>query len=99
MSVREVVIDVTEEDIKEGLPRSRGFCPIALATMRAFSDADKALINPDSFEVIKGRRVIASADLPDEAVDFIDAFDGNVPVKPIRFTLKFTATTEEHRCS
>ena len=99
MSVREVVIDVTEEDNREGKPGSCGACPIALASKRAFPDADKVHVDTQYIEIIKDGRIIATAELPDEAVAFIEEFDSSIPVKPIRFTLKFTATTEEHQCS
>ena len=89
MSVREVVIDVTEEDNREGKPGDCGSCPIALASKRAFPDADAVRVDTEWVDIIKDGRTIFTADLPDEAVNFIEEFDSNIPVSPIRFTLKF----------
>jgi hypothetical protein len=78
---REIIIDVTEEDIREGIPSNFCWCPFALAANRAFGRP-----------VEVGTKHLALGDgythLPVEAIRFIAAFDAAEPVRPSTFTIR-----------
>lgn len=76
-----IKIEVTAKDIVDGCPQDGEYCPIALAAARAglqsvFVDEDG--LYADGFEGL----------LPDDAVDFIRAFDQYEAVEPITFEIE-----------
>lgn len=76
-----VVIDVTEEDIRNG-KFSNFHCPIALAGTRALGRL--CAVGLTTLWVYKTGQ---SGYLPIEARDFVDAFDGHRNVQPFSFEL------------
>lgn len=76
-----VKIDVTEIDIKTGLPRSSCNCPIAQACERTFAHSVSVTRN---YVRVAGEKKF---DLPWEATKFIHAFDYGKPVQPFSFEL------------
>ena len=76
-----MLIEVTEEDIKKGIPRDDYFCPITLAISRC-SDKIPAVYN--FWIVIDGKKYPHTKKL----IQFIADFDAGKPVKPFRFRLK-----------
>lgn len=76
-----MLIEVTREDIDHGLAGSCGSCPVALAIRRRF---------PDGWVRVGIRCVYAGGrayHLPSGAIEFIERFDGGMPVEPFSFEL------------
>lgn len=80
-------IQVTQEDIDNGVRASCKFCPVASAIRRAFNN--KAVVRTYNLDVSINDKLIL---LPLEAVDFILLFDAEVKVKPFEFELDLTNT-------
>ncbi len=79
------IINVTQEDIDNGLRTSSCKCPIARAAKREFGLP--ALISPSfSLFLLKDYENILFS-LPSSARDFINDFDGERPVKPFSFQI------------
>lgn len=76
-----VYVQVTEEDIKNGIKSAPSSCPIGLALMRQRS---RALVS--NVMVVEHNSL---AKLPKVAQDFIQRFDRGESVIPINFVLEF----------
>ena len=75
-------IQVTEEDIKNGVRHFCSSCPVALAI--------KKLYPAETWVSVSARRVVieeTSYDLPEVAITFIQMFDKGQKVEPITFDL------------
>lgn len=72
-ATKEICIKVTQEDIDNGIPESSRSCPIALAVKRQFPDWD--YVNVASYIEAFATNGMRRFSLPDEAVNFIAAFD------------------------
>ena len=87
---RKVTIEVTDDDIFDGIKNSCHNCPIALAAIRI--DVARIIsVNSISMEVRNSySRVGDIIVLPNEAIDFIAAFDGLGPtaVEPFSFEIE-----------
>lgn len=86
-----IIIDVTQEDIDQGLPNQPDRCPIALALQRRFPDATSITVWPSDVHVHEG----AGADFScqdfypsDRAFRFINAFDAGTKVVPQKLGLR-----------
>lgn len=77
-----MLIEVTADDIQNGLPSRCGFCPVALALARA---AKRQCVHVDSACASVGTNRWYT--LPAEAIAFIAAFDQRQPVAPFAFEL------------
>lgn len=94
MRTREIEIHVYQNDIDNGRKNTAANCPIARAAKRAFpglavSVGTKTLtvwpvVNKELN--LYGRDTVY--DLPEEAVDFVNQFDGDRPVEPFIFAVK-----------
>lgn len=99
--VHQLTVTVTREDIRDGIPHSTTACPIAWALCRALVAGDKPHWR---YQVGRERAAIwhgpwfYQAELPGEAMDLVDAFDGITanwrPVRPMSFDLYFGAYDE-----
>jgi hypothetical protein len=81
----QVTIEVTQADIDAGAGRhcgGGGTCPVALAAKRVFGERFQWV--PASGIELKG---LAWVPLPQEARNFIRAYDCHREVKPITFTV------------
>jgi hypothetical protein len=86
------LINVTEDDIKQGEKMSSTNCPLAIAIQKLldnkYGQKKKALVNVDHVATytqgFNHRRVVP---LPIEAREFIRAFDSDNEVKPFSFKL------------
>jgi hypothetical protein len=82
-----ITISVTADDIAQGKQRDCRRCPIACAVRRAFPhavvDVDEADINIWKSGLIA--ETFREYVLPDEAREFISAFDAGESVKPFTF--------------
>jgi hypothetical protein len=79
-------IDVTNEDIREGVHGSAYLCPVARAVSRAIGirpELGDVLIGPLNISIPRHR----VGRLPDVVSDFIRDFDQHRPVHPFQFRL------------
>lgn len=74
-------IDVTQDDINNGRPRTSQHCPIARAIKRQLNCSNIA-VGPTEIEIGSD-----SYKTPDEAYFFIRLFDRHFNVKPFSFEL------------
>jgi hypothetical protein len=91
-------IRVTAEHIRRGTRDACTKCPVALAIL-ATAGIRSVRVHPDEVTVRRGPDgLFLSADLPQDARDFIDAFDASGPgaVQPFEFTVTWR-TNEERR--
>jgi hypothetical protein len=74
-------IEVTREDIDNGLPGEPRDCPVAFAIRRATKNR---LVFVSNYKAHIGDGI---AYLPDAATEFIQSFDLDEPVEPFAFEL------------
>jgi hypothetical protein len=80
-------VEVTAEDIFAGAAGKAYHCPIARALKRA--GASEARVDyADCSLAIPGRSAFRSYDLPPEACEFRERFDGGEAVEPFAFDLE-----------
>ena len=84
------LINITQNDIKEGVQSSPTMCPIARAVRRALKPND---IYVDSMNVIIGRKVFL---LPHAVTNFIQGYDIGLRVQPFKFTLDSERTAKQN---
>jgi len=85
---RKVTIEVTDDDIFDGIKSSCHSCPIALAASR-IDIARIISVNSTSMVVRNSySRVGDFILLPIEAIDFIEAFDADQEVEPFSFEIE-----------
>jgi len=95
-------IDVTQEDIEKGIPKSVASCPIALASKRALEphmtyeerEEYRISVSPGVLLVyFPFREVSVPCEirymLPSQSHDFIYGFDKREPVEPISLVASF----------
>jgi hypothetical protein len=95
-------IHVTDVHIRLGTPQQCFTCPIALAILAANPGAMNASVWSDTAELVRSvpGEPALEADLPQEARDFITAFDqpsewiGPSPVKPFSFEITWLTPVE-----
>lgn len=79
-------INVTAEDIAEGIPGNCANCPIALAALRAIVALGfDAYVTVDKYLKVYANPIgikLAQFQLPARALDFIVAFDSRVKTSP-----------------
>lgn len=88
-----MIINVTENDIRAGIPEDCHSCPVALALVRQ-CQCEGAEISDDLTLHFPGLKM--EFDLPDTVASFIKAFDKGEDVVPFSFTL---AVPECFKCS
>lgn len=86
-----MTISVTQEDIDKGRPNSCGSCPIALAVRRS-TGLLNASVSQSRIISWGGYKPRLDVETPAQAVDFIELFDSNEPVKPFTFELNYDPT-------
>lgn len=84
--MKSIEITVTPEDIATGMRRSPEYCPVAQALLKKRPDLLGVRVNRKSAELIaeSGKELY---DLPQEAQDFIDAFDDSRTPKSVFQTM------------
>jgi hypothetical protein len=80
----QVTVSVTAEDIGRGRKMDEDWCPVALAAKRAVPSWETGMCVFAYFINIEGFFQIA---LPQQARDFIIAFDRYDPVEPLEFEI------------
>lgn len=87
-----VRIEVTEQDIADGIAGQCDRCPIAIAIARACAADTSVRVGP-ALAGISAARMFGTAfvKLPESAQDFIFRFDAARPVEPFSFTLDIPA--------
>ena len=88
-------IQVTQDDIDAGIPRSCRRCPIAKALDRMNIPYFGVL----TLVIVWSARYKDNSILPTEALNFIQDFDHDRPVKPFEFELADPETYELERGS
>jgi len=87
----QIVVEVQQGDIENGIPRSSRYCPISTALIRQglgryptpSTGEKEVLIIHDGW--IEGR---AEYLLPPTAIEFVKSFDDGEQVQPITFTMR-----------
>ena len=85
---RKVTIEVTDDDIFDGIKSSCHSCPIALAATRINV---ARIISVNSSTMVVRNSYARNSDyilLPIEAIDFIEAFDADQKVEPFSFEIE-----------
>lgn len=78
-------IDVTAEDIDNGVPGECGRCPVALAIARKLGLVGAGIrVGPSAVRI----RFDGARDLPAVARVFVEAFDWDRPVEPFSFEIE-----------
>lgn len=86
-------IDVTADDILNGVREDALACPVALAAMRAtgcghvMTDGDVLRIDESGGETMEGN-------LPDSVAEFVSRFDRGDPVLPFSFGVELEPIQE-----
>lgn len=88
----EIEVEVTDDDIRDGVKDMCRYCPIALAIRRKHFDARVEVYPSTARFWPSGNRSGDSmfGDLPDEAMSFIEQFDKGKSVSPFTFKLNLT---------
>jgi len=94
-----VDLEVTQENIDNGIRYSIDRCPIGLAVRKILNLPEYGqpgleiidnFISVVSFSGMFTSKILAVADVPKEVESFIDDFDSEKPVFPFKFQLTFT---------
>jgi hypothetical protein len=81
-------VDVTLEDIRNGIKGDCGRCPVALALSRVIPEDHLAGVGATEWTVYDAAyRAVASGTLPDAVCDFIASFDAGDHVMPFSVRL------------
>lgn len=91
-------IEVTQEHIDSGVVRDCQQCPIAIAIAQHLTHRIVVEVGDSALLTHSETGKLVDVDLPDEADDFICAFDGediSDPVKPFAFDLDVTNVPPE----
>jgi len=93
-----MLVEITEEDIKNGIKTSHDSCPVALALKRCLNNrtvrVGTKLARWDSSNIKDYKDKIQlcgytyTLDLPDRIQRFINMFDNNVDVSPTSFEIE-----------
>src|SRR6267154_1413791 len=96
----EMTIRVTADYIIKGRPEQCSKCPIALAILDAFPGITGVAVNPGWATAWRGDDdPVLDAYLPKEASQFVDDFDGLMPVTPFEFALTWRTAEEQELAS
>jgi hypothetical protein len=84
-------IEVTQDDINNGIRNDCDRCPVALAISRALP-ACRVSVYPDEVEIVRQPGVISQHEPPSEVTTFVNRFDNpsNIAViSPFSFEMDF----------
>jgi len=93
--MKHLKLEITEQDILDGIKKNSACCPIALAVKRAFPDWQEVEVSDDGIKVLDGFNTtwLTGDDHIDNLVSFMDRFDNSRTVGP--FTVEVTFEEEE----
>lgn len=84
-------IEVTQDDIDEGIPSNRNKCPVSLAVNRVILKSYHTGSGPCDILIFSQKDnlldIQASFKTPPRVADFIHRFDGRYCVKPFEFEI------------
>lgn len=86
--LNEITINVTWEDIENGIPGTPVYCPIAQAAKREMIGCTNFAVGSFIMWVMGLDRRYLEFALPPEATMFIEAFDTGRDVEPFKFTAR-----------
>jgi len=81
----EITVQVTQEDIDDGIPDNTYDCAIACAVKREFIGYTVNVGKHGMYIWPTGESELQCYALPGEASDFIGDFDSGIPVEPFKF--------------
>lgn len=87
-----LTIQITADDIAQGMPDNCSACPVALAVNRALHGWWASSVGKLYVTIVRGRHHEPKmADLPTDLMAFIRAFDAGAPLPPLAdsYTLEF----------
>lgn len=85
-----IKIEVTEEDIKDGVRENVKQCPVARAVLRQLDFAEVVEVSMGGIDInfdVPGRKFIRYK-IPKKVMRFIQRFDEGKSVKPFSFVLR-----------
>jgi hypothetical protein len=87
-----VIIEVTQQDIDNGIRNACSKCPIALALTRTMGSAfsEVTITTCSTHFPLRENKEDLRAYIPEIARNFIQTFDKGLPVKPLSFELEMT---------
>lgn len=93
-----VKVEVTQKDIKNGIPQDCGYCPIALAVNRTFPKLNKIYVDSAEAYAEMDERIVVVSKTSKSCRKFIEKFDEfdelacefQKKVKPFSFVIKLT---------
>ena len=86
--MKKLTLEVTQQDILEGIRKDAACCPIARAVKRAFPTWQKVEVTDDGIRVLDEFNTRWFTGEIEIATDFMEFFDLGYPVSP--FTLEVT---------
>lgn len=94
--MRTIVINVTQEDIDEGLPDKCSQCPVALAVKRYVRPRYYIMVSAQHLTVYPPGPALDQClyPMPDSVSNFVQNFDDAQRVKPFEFELEVEADNE-----
>lgn len=82
-----IIVEVTEQDIKDGARGDCYYCPIALAVQRALNHPPKVHVIISYVHVVMEDLSMKTYSLPQVATDFIVDFDHDFKISPFTFEM------------
>ena len=87
------IVDITEQNIEDGVPGSCATCPAALALLREFPHTSKVSVDVSSADdpddvrafITVGTQWMTVVDNLEGLAQFIHDFDAGQPVQPLSF--------------
>ena len=84
-----MIVQVSKEHIKRGVPHSSRYCPVALAINLVDGFNEEVLVSPKDKDLGGGIKIGAKHYHAPRSVErFVKQFDKGKPVKPFNFKLK-----------
>jgi len=90
--MKKLKLEVTEQDILDGVKKNSACCPIALAVKRAFPDWQEVEVCNEGIKVLDSLNTSWLTGEIEKVTDFTEFFDAGVPMEP--FTLEVTFEEE-----
>jgi hypothetical protein len=85
-------VDVTQEDILQGIPNDEYWCPIARAVRRIVPGVECVTVDQGMLSVVLTEDIEEhlEAELPPVAKEFVAGFDETATVLPFKFSVALT---------
>ena len=87
-----LTVDVTQDDIDNGVQLSAMTDPIARAVIRALGTADIVIVDRQNIMVQPAHDIPLLADTPPNVAAFIESFDNGKTVEPFDFSIELESS-------